>query len=143
MKEELEKNPQSTISSSQVFFIHVCCALALAAGFWVAHHVYSLNLVFDPTKTLCLIWAIEFPVVILLFSCCRQKPEKCSYFTAIARGLLGLPVGALLNALGALALGAPVGLQYLEKTVNWSLLMSSFTLSPGCSVDLYFIHVSS
>ncbi|KAG4198940.1 Phosphatidylinositol-glycan biosynthesis class F [Gossypium arboreum] len=134
MKEELEKNPQSTISSSQVFFIHVCCGLALVAGFWVAHHVYSLNLVFDPTKTLCLIWAIEFPVVILLFSCCRQKPEKCSYFTAIARGLLGLPIGALLNALGALALGAPVGLQYLEKTVNWSLLMSSFTFVPTACV---------
>ncbi|KAG4145840.1 hypothetical protein ERO13_D05G118400v2 [Gossypium hirsutum] len=142
MKEELEKNPQSTISSSQVFFIHVCCALALAAGFWVAHHVYSLNLVFDPTKTLCLIWAIEFPVVILLFSCCRQKPEKCSYFTAIARGLLGLPVGALLNALGALALGAPVGLQYLEKTVNCLCPQLVFMVQVG-QIDIAYLHVQS
>ncbi|KAE8668484.1 hypothetical protein F3Y22_tig00112305pilonHSYRG00065 [Hibiscus syriacus] len=67
-------------------------------------NVYSINLIFDPTATLHLIWAIEFPVVILLFSC-----------------------WALLNALGALALGAPVGLQYFEMTISWSLLMSSLT----------------
>ncbi|XP_039005994.1 uncharacterized protein LOC120133490 [Hibiscus syriacus] len=107
MKEELEKSSQSTRS----FFIYVCCGLALAVGFRLAHNVYSINLIFDPTSTLRLIWAIEFPVVILLYSCCRQKPEKCSYLKAIARGLLGIPVGALLNALGAFALVEPVGLQ--------------------------------
>ncbi|XP_039005904.1 uncharacterized protein C1450.15-like, partial [Hibiscus syriacus] len=92
-------------------------------------NVYSINLISDPTATLRLIWAIEFPVVILLFSCCRQKPENCSYLKAISRGLLELPVGALLNALGALALGAPVGLhKYFERTISWSLLMSSLTV---------------
>ncbi|KAK8641704.1 hypothetical protein V6N13_011082 [Hibiscus sabdariffa] len=134
MKEELEKITPSKISSFQVFLIHVCCGLALAVGFWVAHNVYSINLIFDPTGTLRLIWAIEFPVVILLFSCFRQKPEKCSYLKAIARGLLGLPVGALINALGALALGAPAGLQYFERTVSWSLLMSSLTFVPTACV---------
>ncbi|XWS20565.1 hypothetical protein CRYUN_Cryun31cG0112800 [Craigia yunnanensis] len=134
MKMEKEKSSKSTISSSQVFFTHVCCGLVLAIGFWVAHNVYFINLVSDPTNTLRLIWAIECPVVILLFSCFRQKPEKCSYLKAVARGLLGLPAGALLNAPGALALGAPVGLQYLEKSVNWSLLMSLLTFLPAASV---------
>ncbi|KAL4332187.1 hypothetical protein GQ457_07G032820 [Hibiscus cannabinus] len=134
MKEELEKNTPSKISSLQVFLIHVCCGLALAVGFWMAHNVYSINLISHPTSTLRLIWAIEFPVVILLFSCFRQKPEKCSYWKAITRGLLGLPVGALLNALGALALGAPAGLQYFERTVSWSLLMSSLTFVPTACV---------
>ncbi|XVE91185.1 hypothetical protein DITRI_Ditri20bG0134000 [Diplodiscus trichospermus] len=134
MKMEKKKSSQWTISSSQVLFTHVCCGLVLAIGFWVAHTVYSIDLVSDPTNTLRLIWAIECPVVILLFSCFRQKPEKCSYLKAVARGLLGLPAGALLNALGALALGAPVGLQYLEKTIQWSLLMSLFTFVPAASV---------
>ncbi|XP_039019939.1 uncharacterized protein LOC120151622 [Hibiscus syriacus] len=107
-------------------------------------NVYSTNLISDPTTTLRLIWAIEFPVVILLFSCCRQKPENCSYLKAISQGLLGLPVGALLNALGALALGAPVGLQYFERTISWSLLMSSLTVSFQISIPLpvYHYHTS-
>ncbi|XVF57945.1 hypothetical protein PTKIN_Ptkin07bG0023200 [Pterospermum kingtungense] len=134
MKVKEDKSPQSTISSCQEFFTQVCCGLALAIGFWLAHNVYSVNLVSDPKNTLRLIWAIECPVVILLFSCFRQKPEKCSYLKAVARGLLGLPAGALLNVLGAWALGAPVGLQYLEKTINWSLLMSLFTFVPAASV---------
>ncbi|KAE8710915.1 formin-like protein 13-like [Hibiscus syriacus] len=90
--EESEKSSQSTISSFQVFSIHVCRGLALA------------------------------------------KPENCSYLKAISRGLLGLPVGALLNALGALALGAPVGLQYFERTISWTLLMSSLTFVPTACV---------
>ncbi|KAE8686459.1 hypothetical protein F3Y22_tig00111061pilonHSYRG00095 [Hibiscus syriacus] len=61
-------------------------------------NVYSTNLISDPTTTLRLIW----------------------YLKAISQG-------ALLNALGALALGAPVGLQYFERTISWSLLMSSLT----------------
>ncbi|XP_051135208.1 uncharacterized protein LOC127254242 isoform X2 [Andrographis paniculata] len=50
------------------------------------------------------------------------------------RGLLSLPAGALLNAFGAIILGAPVGIQHFMKTVNWSLLMSVFTFAPAASV---------
>ncbi|KAH7547536.1 hypothetical protein FEM48_Zijuj01G0320200 [Ziziphus jujuba var. spinosa] len=41
---------------------------------------------------------------------------------------------ALVNAFGAIALGAPVGIKYLPKTINWSLMMSLFTVVPATSV---------
>ncbi|GLU21955.1 hypothetical protein SLE2022_380590 [Rubroshorea leprosula] len=129
-----KKSPQSTVSASQAFFTHLSCGLALAAGFWVSHNVYSINLISHPDHTLFLIWVIQCPLVILFYSCFRKNPEKCLDLKAVARGLLGLPLGALLNALGALALGAPVGIQYLKRTINWSLMMSLFTVVPATSV---------
>ncbi|KAL0354904.1 UNVERIFIED_CONTAM: Phosphatidylinositol-glycan biosynthesis class F protein, partial [Sesamum radiatum] len=56
------------------------------------------------------------------------------YVKAIVRGLLGLLAGALVNGLGAIVLGAPVGIQHFTKTVHWSLLMSVFTFVPAASV---------
>ncbi|XP_020674576.1 phosphatidylinositol-glycan biosynthesis class F protein isoform X3 [Dendrobium catenatum] len=53
---------------------------------------------------------------------------------AVARGLLGLPVGALVMAFGAIVLGAPVGIRYLKRTAYWSLLMSVFTFVPPACV---------
>ncbi|KAL6559750.1 hypothetical protein OROGR_004867 [Orobanche gracilis] len=44
------------------------------------------------------------------------------------------PHSALVNALGAIILGAPVGIQHFKKTVHWSLLMSLFTFAPAASV---------
>ncbi|KAK1363956.1 GPI biosynthesis protein Pig-F [Heracleum sosnowskyi] len=122
------------ISSSYTIFLHVICSLGLALAFWIAHNVYSINLVDDPTQTLCLVWVIEAPIVILLFSGFRQHPNQCSYMKAVGRGLLGLPAGAIVNALGAIALGAPVGIQHFSKTANWSILMSVFTIVPTASV---------
>ncbi|XP_042981254.1 uncharacterized protein C1450.15-like isoform X5 [Carya illinoinensis] len=56
------------------------------------------------------------------------------YLKAVGRGLVGLPVGALVNSLGAIALGAPVGTQYFLTTIYWSLMMSLFTIVPAVSV---------
>ncbi|GAV71457.1 PIG-F domain-containing protein [Cephalotus follicularis] len=121
-------------SASMAILIHLICGLGLVFGFLVAHNLYSINLVSHPSHTLRLIWVIESPIVILIYSFFRQNPEKCSYLKAITRGVMVLPAGALVNALGAIALGAPVGFQYLPKTINWSLLMSLFTFVPVASV---------
>ncbi|XP_018827958.1 uncharacterized protein C1450.15-like isoform X3 [Juglans regia] len=43
-------------------------------------------------------------------------------------------LGALVISLGAIALGAPVGTRYFLTTINWSLLMSLFTIVPAVSV---------
>ncbi|KAL6584992.1 hypothetical protein OROMI_004281 [Orobanche minor] len=43
-------------------------------------------------------------------------------------------ISALINALGAIILGAPVGIEHFKKTVHWSLLMSLFTFAPAVSV---------
>ncbi|KAE9467683.1 hypothetical protein C3L33_00415, partial [Rhododendron williamsianum] len=77
---------------------------------------------------------IEAPIVVLIYSMFRSNPKQCSYWKAVGRGILGLPVGAVVNTLGAIVLGAPVGPKYFLKTVNWSLLMSLFTVVPAASV---------
>ncbi|XP_074574382.1 uncharacterized protein LOC141830836 isoform X3 [Curcuma longa] len=53
---------------------------------------------------------------------------------AVSMALFGLPIGALLNALGAIVLGAPVGLKYWLSTIYWSCLMSLFTFVPAVCV---------
>lgn len=133
-KEKEKENLSKSISAPQAFLIHLISGLGLAISLWVAHNFYSINLVSHPSITLRLIWIVESAIVILIYSRFRIDPQQCSYLKAVARGILALPVGALVNALGAIALGAPVGIQYLPKTINWSLLMSSFTVAPAASV---------
>ncbi|XP_057479360.1 PIGF/3-ketodihydrosphingosine reductase fusion protein-like isoform X6 [Actinidia eriantha] len=102
----------SSPSPWKTFTVHLICGLGLALALWLAHKVYSINLISDPTHTLLLIW----------------------YWKAVGRGTLGLPAGAVVNVFGAVALGAPVGINYFLKTVNWSLVMSLFTVVPAASV---------
>ncbi|KAJ4840214.1 hypothetical protein Tsubulata_002968 [Turnera subulata] len=130
-KKQKKKEPKTTtpsVSPPQAFLVHLVCGLGLAAPLWVAHNLFSLTLVSDPSSTLRLIWVVKTVVMILVYSSFRQNPEQCSYSRAVGRGILALPVGALVSALGAMALGAPVGSQYLAKTINWSLFMSSLTV---------------
>ncbi|GFZ04018.1 hypothetical protein Acr_16g0006420 [Actinidia rufa] len=101
-----------SLSPWKAFTVHLICGLGLAMALWVAHKVYSIDLISDPSYTLRLIW----------------------YWKAVGRGTLGLLVGAIVNVLGAVALGAPVGVNYFLKTVNWSLVMSLFTVVPAASV---------
>ncbi|ONK71048.1 uncharacterized protein A4U43_C04F4170 [Asparagus officinalis] len=77
---------------------------------------------------------VEAPVVIGSHSWVRRNPKDCSLLKAAGRGLLSLPIGALLNAFGAIVLGAPIGIKYLARTAYWSLLMSLFTFVPAACV---------
>ncbi|XP_068641028.1 PIGF/3-ketodihydrosphingosine reductase fusion protein-like [Aristolochia californica] len=131
-----EKIASDSFSSPlpKVFVVHFLCCFALAAAFWLAHVYYSSNLVSDPVKTLLVLWNVECPIVLLGYSFFRQDPENCSYWKAVGRGIIGLSAGALLNASGAVILGAPVGPEYLTKTINWSFLMSLFTVVPSATV---------
>nr|GMD83660.1 protein OBERON 1-like isoform X1 [Ipomoea batatas] len=106
----------------------------LASALWAARNIYSADLVSNPAQTLRLILASESPVVILLYSLFRHDSDRCSYFKALGRGLLSLPVGAVMIAVGAIILGAPVGFQYLGMTLYWSLVMSVFTFVPAATV---------
>ncbi|CAG7866902.1 hypothetical protein BRARA_I04898 [Brassica rapa] len=123
-----------SISALAAVFVYLITGLFLAVGFWVARNKFSADLVSDPPLTLFLLWSIEFPVVVIIFSLLRNAPEKCSCFRAIGRSILGLISGAFLNALGAISLGAPIGMQYLLRTVHWSFLMSVFTFVPATAV---------
>ncbi|CAA0816388.1 Unknown protein [Striga hermonthica] len=114
--------------------LHLTCGLGLALGFWVAFIIYSLTIIQNSAETLLILWAVEALVVIPLYSLFRHDTDQCSFVKAIVRGLLGLPAGALMNALGAIVLGAPVGIQHFKKTVHWSLLMSLFTFVPAAAV---------
>ncbi|KAL2484624.1 GPI biosynthesis protein Pig-F [Abeliophyllum distichum] len=129
-----KNDPVLCVSPAKVIVLHLICGLGLASSFWAAHNFYSIDLVSNPAETLRLIWIVEASVVILLYSLFRFNPDKCSYSRAVVRALLGLPAGAIVNALGAIVLGAPVSLQHFRKTVHWSLLMSVFTLVPAASV---------
>ncbi|BFG40705.1 hypothetical protein CerSpe_269790 [Prunus speciosa] len=133
-KDMAVKVSSRSISATEALVVHLICSLGLAVAFLVAHNVHSINLTTHPSHTLRLICVFECPIVILLYSRYRKDHERCSYLKAVGRGILGLPAGALLNALGAIALGAPVGIQYLPKTINWSLVMSLFTIVPAASV---------
>ncbi|XP_058082193.1 uncharacterized protein LOC131230339 isoform X2 [Magnolia sinica] len=113
-----------TLSTSKAFALHSLCVLALASAFWIARNVHASNLISNPTQTLRLLWAIESPIVIFGYSFLRRNPDHCSFYFA----------GALLNAFGAFILGAPIRIEYLTKTINWSLLMSLFTFVPAASV---------
>ncbi|XP_054804842.1 PIGF/3-ketodihydrosphingosine reductase fusion protein isoform X1 [Prosopis cineraria] len=124
----------SSISASEALIVQLLCGFGLAFALWVADNVYSIHLVTEPSRTLFLIWIIELPIVILLYSRYRQNRKCCTYLRAVGRGLLALPVGAAINFVGAVALGAPVTTQYIPKTVNWSLMMSLFTTVPASCV---------
>ncbi|KAG7646485.1 GPI biosynthesis protein Pig-F [Arabidopsis thaliana x Arabidopsis arenosa] len=139
MKEAKEKkNPEIsvsiTISTWGAFAVYVITGLFLIFGFHVVRNKYSVDLISDPTLTLRLLWIIEFPIVVIIYSLFRRNPEKCSYFRAVGRSLVGLIAGALINALGAVSLGAPIGMQSLSKTIHWSFLMSVFTVVPATAV---------
>ncbi|XP_051183485.1 uncharacterized protein [Lolium perenne] len=119
------------MSAATAAAAHAICLAGLAA----AHSLAGPNaLVSDPALTLRLLVVCEAPLVIAVFSLLRRDPKRCSFLKAAARGLLGLPVGALLNAFGAVVLGAPVGIKFWTATIYWSLLMSLFTFVPAACV---------
>uniref|UniRef100_A0A251RVT3 Putative GPI biosynthesis protein Pig-F n=1 Tax=Helianthus annuus TaxID=4232 RepID=A0A251RVT3_HELAN len=139
MKKKNKKKSQNFSPSKLLFLSHLICGIGLASSFWLAINVFSINLIDYPVQTLCLLWLVQAPVVILVYSFFRKDKNQSSYLKAVARGLLGLPVGAVVNALGAIALGAPVGSRYILRTLNWSLLMSAFTIIHPCSLCLRFM----
>ncbi|CAN6321621.1 unnamed protein product [Urochloa humidicola] len=105
------------------------------AGLAVAHSLAGRGaLVSDPALALRLLVVCEAPIVIAAYSYLRRDARSCSFFKAVARGLISLPVGAFLNAFGAIVLGAPVGMKYWMVTIYWSLLMSLFTFVPAACV---------
>jgi phosphatidylinositol glycan class F len=98
MKEAKEKkNPEIsvsiTISTWGAFAVYVITGLFLIFGFHVVRNKYSVDLISDPTLTLRLLWIIEFPIVVIIYSLFRRNPEKCSYFRAVGRSLVGLIAG--------------------------------------------------
>ncbi|URD98005.1 Glycosylphosphatidylinositol anchor biosynthesis protein 11 [Musa troglodytarum] len=122
------------ITASKALALHFLCGVGLAAGYGIARLGCDLSLVADPARTLRLLLVVEGPIIIGIYGRVRRDCEHCSYSKAVARGLLGLPIGALLNAFGAIVLGAPVGLnfilcRYWLSTIYWSCLMSLFTVS--------------
>ncbi|KAG5572547.1 hypothetical protein H5410_062313 [Solanum commersonii] len=125
----------------QAVRLHFILGTIVVLTSMVAHTLFPINLITHPTQTLFIIWGIVGPVLMILFGHLRQDMEQCSYFRAAGRGYVGLVAGAIVNALGAIILGAPVGFEYFTKTLNWSLLMSSFTFVPAaCAFGSAWTH---
>ncbi|KAJ4784713.1 Glycosylphosphatidylinositol anchor biosynthesis protein 11 [Rhynchospora pubera] len=125
---------KAEIGATTALAVHSLCAAGLATGYWLSHSLYSSSLITDPAPTLRILTVCEAPVVILLFSWLRRDHDRCSFIKAVARGLIGLPIGALINAFGAIVLGAPVGLKFWPATIYWSMLLSLFTFVPAACV---------
>ncbi|KAG6507949.1 phosphatidylinositol-glycan biosynthesis class F protein-like [Zingiber officinale] len=121
------------IAVSKALALHLLCTLGLAAGFFAAGIAYNLSLVTDPAQTLSFLLVFETPIVVASYSFVRRDHDR-PYWEAVSMALFGLPVGALLNALGAIVLGAPVGPKYWISTIYWSCLMSLFTFVPAVCV---------
>ncbi|KAG6417163.1 hypothetical protein SASPL_119314 [Salvia splendens] len=133
------KSPESRNDSIRMMLLlHLTCGLGLALAFWAAVDLCSLVLIQNPSQTLFIVWAVHALVVIPVFSQFRLDPDKCSYVKAIVRGLMGLPAGALVNALGAIVLGAPVGIHTDNEwrgLVNLvSLAVDKIALQKDCSL---------
>ncbi|KAI7744693.1 hypothetical protein M8C21_033095 [Ambrosia artemisiifolia] len=109
MKNNNNKNKPQNLSPSKPLLSLFICVMGLASSYWLSVNVFSINLIQYSIQTLPLFWMIQVPVVIMVYSVFRKDKNQSSYLKAVARGLLGLPVGAVVNALGAIALGAPVG----------------------------------
>ncbi|XP_026434862.1 uncharacterized protein LOC113332532 isoform X2 [Papaver somniferum] len=104
------QHPNSvTVSAS--FLLHSSSVLGLAITYWVAQNFFSINLISNPTQTLIFLWVVQSPILILLYSLLRQDPQQCSYGKAVGRGIIGLPIGALIMAFCGVMLGAPIGIQ--------------------------------
>ncbi|KAJ0680055.1 putative GPI biosynthesis protein Pig-F [Helianthus annuus] len=129
MKKKNKKKSQN-FSPSKLLLSHLICGIGLASSFWLATNVFSINLIDYPVQTLCLLLLFQAPVVILVYTFFRKDKKQSSYLKAVARGLLGLPVGAVVNALGAIALGAPVGSRYV-------LVVLVHVFSKYCNLDTY------
>ncbi|XP_024023183.1 phosphatidylinositol-glycan biosynthesis class F protein isoform X3 [Morus notabilis] len=87
--------PLALVSAAEAFIVHLICAVGLAVSLWVAHNLLFNSLISHPSQTLFLIWVIECPVVILLYSHYRQNRQQSSYLRAVGRGMLTLLAGAL------------------------------------------------
>ncbi|KAM3359725.1 hypothetical protein P3S68_019436 [Capsicum galapagoense] len=105
------------ISSLKALTLHLICGLGLISAFWVGNHIYSLHLITHPSQTLRLISVFLAPILILRYSYLRHDRNQCSYVKAVGRGLLALPAGAVVNALGATILGAPIGFDLYQRLV--------------------------
>ncbi|XP_073015393.1 uncharacterized protein [Primulina eburnea] len=103
-------------SPVKVLLLHLICGLGLPSAFWVACNFCIITLIKSPVETLRVVWAFEASIVILVYSFLRRNPDQSSYLKAILRGILGLPAGAVVIALGAIVLGAPVGIQPVGST---------------------------
>ncbi|KAL0755000.1 hypothetical protein Bca101_092668 [Brassica carinata] len=121
-----------SMSALGAFFVYLISGLFLGVGFWVARNKFAVDLVSDPSLTLFLLWSIEFPVVAIVYSFLRKAPEKCSWSKAVGRSILGLISGAFMNALGAIALGAPVGMHTTSHLMQISTKNNSLVLSNVC-----------
>ncbi|KAI4382006.1 hypothetical protein MLD38_008021 [Melastoma candidum] len=128
------KSKQEDASPTMALAAQLICGITLVGTYVVAPSALSTDLVSDPTRTLRLFWLTLVPVVVILFGLFRQNRGRTSLLRAVGRGLLALPAGAIVNALGAVVLGAPVHVKYLPGTVEWSLMMSTMNFVPAASV---------
>lgn len=117
-----------------LIYVTLPCGIALCSAILISEVILGWNLISHPVKAIGFLWVVEGPVVVLAYSQIRLNPQTCSKMWAIGRGLLSFPIGALVNAFGAIVFGAPLGLEYAARALHWSLLMSSLTVVPAATV---------
>ncbi|KAK1256564.1 hypothetical protein QJS04_geneDACA019606 [Acorus gramineus] len=115
---------ETDISVWKASATHIICGLGLFVAFRIARDVHGSNLVSDTVQTLRLLLVVEAPLIIGIYGFFRRDPQHCSWMNCMGFGVSG----ALVNAFGAVVLGAPIRIQYLTRTLYWSLLMSLFTI---------------
>ncbi|KAJ0074727.1 hypothetical protein Patl1_34798 [Pistacia atlantica] len=114
-----------SMSPLQTFLVHLICGIGLGAGFWVAHNVYSINLVSRPSDALRLIWVLlSEPNCFSSLQLFSEKSRQSLVFQSCGTRPTGAPCWGSCKCFRSYCFGCTCGhsvcgIRYRKNTFDW------------------------